>query len=65
MGLVQAGARSVEVIEVELAANGATRMMVRVLADIGGDDARRLLTSIAGGSGEAAALARDVLTRSD
>lgn len=58
MGLVQAGVRSVRVLELELDRCGPTTTMVRVLADIGGPEADRVLQRIAAGPGEAGALAR-------
>ncbi len=61
MGLVQAGTRSVPVVEEEYRARGATTMMVRVLGDIGGDDARRVLAEIADGPADCADLARQLL----
>lgn len=61
MGLVQAGERSVRVLEVEMQRLGPSPLMVRVLADIGGPDAAGLLRRIAAGDGEAACLARECL----
>jgi hypothetical protein len=58
MGLVQAGARSVHVLELELDRCGPTTTMVRVLVDIGGPEAAGLLRRIAAGVGEPAQLAR-------
>lgn len=61
MGLVQAGPRSVGVIEAEVAARGASTTAVCVLADIGGAEAGRVLAGIAAGQGDAADLARRLL----
>lgn len=61
MGLVQAGRRSVGVIEAALATHGASTTTVRVLADVGGADAVRVLTRIATGDDDAADLARNLL----
>jgi hypothetical protein len=63
MALVQAGARSVPLLEDEVAAGSPTKMIVRILADIGGDDARRVLRQIAAGTDEPAQLAKDLLRR--
>lgn len=62
MGLVQAGERSVDVLESALHRRTATVTIVHVLADIGGVRARCVLDRIAGSAaGDAAALARQVL----
>jgi hypothetical protein len=47
IGLVRAGVRSVRVLDAEYEERGATTMMVRVLADIGGEEARHVLGRIA------------------
>lgn len=60
IGLVQAGERSVAPIESEFDEHGATKLMVRVLADIGGAEAHRVLIRISDGAGEVADLARDL-----
>lgn len=65
MGLVRAGVRSVGALEAEKSAHGPSRMMVRVLADIGGPQARTVLEEIAQGPGTTAELARDVLDRGE
>ena len=61
MALVQAGERSVELIEERLEASEATLMLVRVLNDIGGAAAQRALKRIAAAGGEAGELARRLL----
>jgi hypothetical protein len=65
MGLVQAGVRSVRVLELELDRRGPTTTMVRVLADIGGPEADGVLRRIAGGAGEPAALAQRLVDEHD
>ena len=60
MALVQAGTRSVAVIEDAVSVVGASTTTVRVLADIGDPSAHGLLRRIARGSGSAAALAAEL-----
>lgn len=61
MALVQAGSRSVEVIEGSVVRFGASAVTVHVLADIGGDRAQDVLGRIAAGSGPVAELAAEIL----
>lgn len=68
MSLVKAGERSVALIEQAHASGRATVPMVRILADLGGLRARRLLTEIAeepGPLADAAADSLDLLDRID
>lgn len=48
MSLVKAGQRSIKVIESKIEAGEATAPIIRLLPDIGGERARRLLERIAG-----------------
>lgn len=58
MALVQAGERSISLIESELESRGASKIIVQILADIGGTHARHVLELIGTGQGEVAELAR-------
>jgi hypothetical protein len=63
MALVQAGGRSVELIEDEIHAHGASKIIVQVLADIGGSEARAALHRIGTIEGEIGDLARELAAR--
>ena len=65
MGLVQAGERSVDLIESAIEQGTASSQAVRLLADIGGDRARSILEAAAarGPSADAATEALDLLDR--
>ncbi len=65
MGLVQAGERSVPLIEAEIRSRGPSAILVRVLADVPCASSRRTLAEVAGGTGDVADLARDLLTQMD
>jgi radical SAM superfamily enzyme with C-terminal helix-hairpin-helix motif len=65
MALVQAGERSVELIEDDLDTHGASKIIVQILADIGGTHARSVLERIGEAEGEVGALARDLAQQMD
>lgn len=65
MALVQAGERSVGLIEAGLDDRGVSRIQVQILADIGGAQAKRVLERIGTGDSEVAELARKLADAMD
>ena len=63
MALVQAGGRSIGLIEDEIHAHGASKVMVQILADIGGPHARAVLRRLGAVENEVGDLARRLADR--